>query len=159
MEEERGSGSRHSLCPSPADGESKVPVGRGHCDRCQALTCHGFSPLPAPLRAAPSVILSQCLSSPKEESSRRGQRESPDFGPGAYWGLLFRRHTEICRPPGLEVPPELSLHPIVPSGGFILPAKSRTATFPVLLSSWFPSRRKACGELSFTQQLQLVNGG
>lgn len=46
------------------------------------------------------------------------------LGPGAYWGLLFRRHTEICRPPGLEVPPELSLHPTVPSGALYFPLRA-----------------------------------
>lgn len=53
VEEERGSGSRHSLCPGPADDESKASVGRGHCDRYQALVMafHLYLPHSELLRA------------------------------------------------------------------------------------------------------------
>lgn len=161
----KGTSSRHSLCPGPADDEGKVSVGSGgavtDARHLPVMAFHLYS-----LSAAQSLIPSQCLSSPKDVQNPNAV--GMDRGSLCTWaqelignccsgGTLKSIHLQAWKS-------LLNCHctPLFPPVALYFPLRAAQPPQPPFQSCFlpcFPSRREACGELSFTQQLQLVNGG
>lgn len=115
MKEEMEPDSSHSLCKGPAAAGNQVSVGTRALGQMPSPDLSWLSPLlpaPTPNCSKPYSSLPPFLTQGKERDVQNpqavgvGRGEPLDLGPGACWGLLFRRYPGICWPLGLEVPPE-----------------------------------------------------
>lgn len=88
-----------------------------------------------------------------------GRGEPLDLGPGACWGLLFRRYPGVCWPLGLEVPPECPCTQFSPQvASHFLPRAQ--PPFQVSFGLEFQAAGRSMGICpSFTQELELVPEG